>query len=95
MWLCQGFIRDDDASMAWRGRQTPSTRVPESQPTQDGFSTSIELTLALAQTTRNGVPAGNREHTLRGSVASGTMTGTVETTMFGSVARGDLELTKM
>jgi hypothetical protein len=62
---------------------------------EDGFSTSIELTLALAQTTRNGVPAGNREHTLRGSVASGTMTGTVETTMFGSVARGDLELTKM
>ena len=31
---------------------------------EDGFSTSIELTLALAQTTRNGVPAGNREHTL-------------------------------
>ena len=62
---------------------------------EDGFPTSIELTLALAQTTRNGVPAGNREHTLRGSVASGTMTGTVETTMFGSVARGDLELTKM
>ena len=62
---------------------------------EDGFSTSIELTLALAQTTRNGVPAGNREHTLRGSVASGTMTGTVETTMFGSVAKGDLELTKM
>ena len=62
---------------------------------EDGFSTSIELTLALAQTTRNGVPAGNREHTLRGSVASGAMTGTIETTMFGSVARGDLELTKM
>lgn len=62
---------------------------------EDGFSTSIELTLALAQTTRNGVPAGNREHTLRGSVASGTMTGTVETTMFGSVAKGDLELKKM
>ena len=62
---------------------------------EDGFGASVEITLALAQTTRNGVPAGNREHTLRGNVASGTMTGTVETTMFGSVARGDLELTKM
>ena len=62
---------------------------------EDGFGAAVEITLALAQTTRNGVPAGNREHTLRGSVASGAMTGTIETTMFGSVARGDLELTKM
>ena len=62
---------------------------------EDGFSTSIELTLALAQTTRNGVPAGNREHTLRGSVSGSKMTGAVETVMFGSVASGDLDLTKM
>ena len=80
----------------WRGGGARRRRrESQSHPTQDGFSTSIELTLALAQTTRNGVPAGNREHTLRGSVASGTMTGTVETTMFGSVAKGDLVLTKM
>ena len=60
--------------MAWRWHQTPSTRPRESlgratatpstrvseSHTQDGFSTSIELTLALAQTTRNGVPAGDR-----------------------------------
>ena len=62
---------------------------------EDGFSTSIELTLALAQTTRNGVPAGNREHTLKGSISNNKMTGAVETTMFGSVASGDLDLTKM
>ena len=60
-----------------------------------GFDVKIEITLALAQTTRNGVPAGNREHTLRGGIAFGLMTGSVETTMFGSVASGDLELTKM
>ena len=30
MWLCQGLLRGDDASMAWRCRQTPSTRPRES-----------------------------------------------------------------
>ena len=62
---------------------------------EDGFGAAVEITLALAQTTRNGVPAGNREHTLKGSIANNKMTGAVETTMFGSVARGDLDLTKM
>jgi len=41
------------------------------------------------------VPAGNREHTLRGSISGSKMTGAVETVMFGSVASGDLDLTKM
>ena len=93
----------DTDGMLCRLKQDGTVLVPPSRGAggtwkvvdEDGFSTSIELTLALAQTTRNGVPAGNREHTLRGSVASGAMTGTIETTMFGSVARGDLELTKM
>jgi hypothetical protein len=62
---------------------------------EDGFGASVEITLALAQTTRNGVPAGNREHTLKGSISGGKMTGAVETVMFGSVASGDLDLTKM
>jgi hypothetical protein len=102
---------DGLASMAWRGRQTPPTpstrprvsvapprrrrRESQSHPTQDGFGASVEITLALAQTTRNGVPAGNREHTLKGSISGSKMTGAVETTMFGSVASGDLDLTKM
>ena len=60
-----------------------------------GFGASVEITLALAQTTRNGVPAGNREHTLKGSISGSKMTGAVETVMFGSVASGDLDLTKM
>ena len=85
----------DAAARESQSRPRHRRRESQSHPTQDGFGASVEITLALAQTTRNGVPAGNREHTLRGSVASGTMTGTVETTMFGSVARGDLELTKM
>ena len=62
---------------------------------EDGFGASVEITLALAQTTRNGVPAGNREHTLKGSISGSKMTGAVETVMFGSVASGDLDLTKM
>ena len=62
---------------------------------EDGFGASVEITLALAQTTRNGVPAGNRDHTLKGSISGRKMTGAVETTMFGSVAAGDLDLTKM
>jgi len=62
---------------------------------EDGFGAAVEITLALAQTTRNGVPAGNREHTLKGSISGSKMTGAVETTMFGSVAAGDLDLTKM
>merc|ERR1719359_2244746 len=62
---------------------------------EDGFGAAVEITLALAQTTRNGVPAGNRDHTLKGSIAGRKMTGAVETTMFGSVASGDLDLTKM
>ena len=58
--------------MAWRWHQTPSTRPRESlgratatpstrvseSRTQDGLSIPIELTLALAQTTRNGVLTG-------------------------------------
>jgi hypothetical protein len=56
---------------------------------------AVEITLALAQTTRNGVPAGNRAHTLKGSVSNGKLTGSAETLMFGSVASGGLELTKM
>ena len=101
---------DGLASMAWRGRQTHRRRrrgresrsrprrrrrESQSQTTQDGFGASVEITLALAQTTRNGVPAGNREHTLKGSISGSKMTGAVETTMFGSVASGDLDLTKM
>ena len=62
---------------------------------EDGFGASVEITLALAQTTRNGVPAGNREHTLKGSISGSKMTGAVETAMFGSVASGDLDLTAM
>jgi len=62
---------------------------------EDGFGAAVEITLALAQTTRNGVPAGNRAHTLKGSISNNKMTGAVETTMFGSVAAGDLDLTKM
>ena len=62
---------------------------------EDGFGAAVEITLALAQTTRNGVPAGNREHTLKGGISNNKMTGAVETTMFGSVASGDLDLTKM
>ena len=62
---------------------------------EDGFGAAVEITLALAQTTRNGVPAGNREHTLKGSISNNKMTGAVETLMFGSVAAGDLDLTKM
>ena len=62
--------------MAWRWHQTPSTRPRESlgratatpstrvsesrTQDRDGLSISIELMLALAQTTRNGIPAGNR-----------------------------------
>ena len=41
------------------------------------------------------IAAGNREHTLKGSISGSKMTGAVETTMFGSVASGDLDLTKM
>ena len=83
-----------------RGRESRSRprrrrRESQSQTTQDGFGASVEITLALAQTTRNGVPAGNREHTLKGSISGSKMTGAVETTMFGSVASGDLDLTKM
>ena len=55
----------------------------------------IQWIPAAVVPTLNGVPAGDREHTLRGGISGGAMTGTVETTMFGAVARGDLELTKM
>ena len=45
MWLCQGLLRGDDASMAWRCRQTPSTRPRESlSRARDTADASLRVT---------------------------------------------------
>ena len=93
----------DSEGMLCRLKADGSVLVPPSRgaggawklTNEDGFGAAVEITLALAQTTRNGVPAGNREHTLKGSISGSKMTGAVETLMFGAVASVDLDLTKM